>query len=127
MEIPTSIMILPMNFYQFPSVSFFSNFADKNVILPGKDCFHLNNSQLFVKANAIIDETVIRNRLISVMVKVRNGCSDQKFSNIACRPQKLVLPREAARLWSISRWRGMSIFPAFRTSTMQTYWLTEVD
>ena len=38
--------------------------------MAGADCFYLTNNELFVRADAPISESVIRNRLISVIVKV---------------------------------------------------------
>ena len=67
---PTSIILLPINSYKSHSVSLISNFSGKNVLLPGDDCFYLKNNELFVRANAPIGDSVIRDRLISVTVKV---------------------------------------------------------
>ena len=40
------------------------------MFLPGGDCFYLKDNELFAKANAAIGDSVIRDRLISVTVKV---------------------------------------------------------
>ena len=40
------------------------------MFLPGGDCFYLKDNELFVKANAPIVDSVIRDRLISLTVKV---------------------------------------------------------
>ena len=45
--------------------------------LSGPDCFTLKDNELFVRENAAISESALRNRLISITVKV----GDKKISN----------------------------------------------
>ena len=59
-----------------------SNFSVKTLILPGGDCFFLNNNELFVRADAPIDDSIIRDRLISVTVKATEDSLAQRSSQV---------------------------------------------